>query len=927
MSQVVEIKFDIDGTYFEVDLREFEALEDEQLLNMPTTRKKWNRVLITNRPYEYLSDTSDKNKLYDIIVEKSPSDYIYIRHTGDDSVITEGYFGVIDCEINDDHTGIWVEPTIYDNYTPLLEFMDTKVNVFENTNLVYNPDFNIVTSGLPAGWEYVDAGTYVAPDIDTLLNLKSATLRMRREFFQPDKDERQCLMLQEIGNIGIGRNIDFSFKYQLLELWNPISYKSKLYVKISLTDGVETKYVNNEGQWEDTDTTYVYDPNKLPLPADDIKSYESKRLIIAPPTISGTMTIRFYNTFDQIAESIDNSRPINASEYPAGDLLNNVYYESDLYITDVNVFSSNIVFKTVDVKLSSDDLVHKNQNQIQKINGTRYANEFSAYPTKKDVEEHESGGKSWIEIYFDTYGEPNYSALGDSGSYPPHDSDNVNYENFGKVLEDEEDHGFYKGEICELTIYSQPGYSWFWDSILPTQKMICRAVAVFAREERYSTDKYTQADADAGKCTEAQVGVDYRPPEYGVEWGKLRENEPSIPEDDKLGALWVRAPFNSASSEWQLDDLVEERGRNDYGFDYAKKIHSKKIYPSESTSYTTCMDLRGIIERVFHGTNAELINKNVYSTFLFNDYPSDPETTILLDRLNDLGVNSDSNYATMKHNFLSNTVALHTFDLKEDKSSADNDSLLEISFKELMEDIMIIYPHTYYKLMDDGSLRIEHKSFEDIVNDFYDARSLIEFKQKWKYDKDNMFALIDFTQVNSGYKDFAYSQYEFEKIATNRRRIDIRETKGTRFITTDIQYCMENADDISNGLILINYFVNGDTNEIQYGTGQISENDVPNGLLSLANMMAVFGKHEGTFTNGLINGKQYEFNHSKWTKLPIEDIELKGIYTGNYFLTTLGIGFAANKVLDYVNGTTTVSCLYRYTDEYLITTTDDLIDF
>ena len=81
-----------------------------------------------------------------------------------------------------------------------------------------------------------------------------------------------------------------------------------------------------------------------------------------------------------------------------------------------------------------------------------------------------------------------------------------------------------------------------------------------------------------------------------------------------------------------------------------------------------------------------------------------------------LDTNRTINYFTGKLNYLNNINVLHTYDLKTEKAINDNDSVIEISFKELWDDLKIIFPYLTYSIDSSLNLRIEHESFLDAIS-------------------------------------------------------------------------------------------------------------------------------------------------------------------------------------------------------------------
>jgi hypothetical protein len=225
----------------------------------------------------------------------------------------------------------------------------------------------------------------------------------------------------------------------------------------------------------------------------------------------------------------------------------------------------------------------------------------------------------------------------------------------------------------------------------------------------------------------------------------------------------------------------------------------------------------------------------------------------------------------------------------------------------------------------DKNLHIEHLSYEDYTQEYTDIREFISGYENWKYNKSEMYAISDFNTINSGYIDFVNSEMEFEKIVSNRRRTDIRDSKVTKFMTTDIRYCMENPDDINNGVILLSYEDVDGENQVSYANGILSKREIPNGQLAITNLVDLFGRFEGTWTTGRINDQLKDFLHTKWTMEGLETIEIKGIYPEKYFYTNMGIGKPRIKTYDYRRGITIIELKYRYNEWILSVSANEIL--
>ena len=136
-------------------------------------------------------------------------------------------------------------------------------------------------------------------------------------------------------------------------------------------------------------------------------------------------------------------------------------------------------------------------------------------------------------------------------------------------------------------------------------------------------------------------------------------------------------------------------------------------------------------------------------------------------------------------------------------------------------------------------------------------------------------------------------------------------------MSADITGALENPSDLQNGLILVAYTVNeyGD-NEMITGTGQITGNDVANGVLATPYLLKQFGRYEGTWHKGIIDGEEKDYIFSRRCRLG-EDIKLKGIIKENYLFTDMGVALIKEKKLDYQNENTVCTPVYRHEDFYI----------
>lgn len=931
MSERVYIRFGFLGTYFEVEVESMNPLMEEPIGDKPVYRKRWGEVIVKDKPYKYATDSTSKNKLYTEILSRSATEYMFIKHVGNGTDVTEGYFGRIDCEFDaTTKKHVKITPEILDQYTDLLEFADTKVDVFALQNQLKNGDFDSVNNdGAPTDWEYLTNMMSITPSLSNFFNNNAVKITNRCYYHATGLQEteltlkqyiisgiggitvfkKRATIYQDIENINGDNQISLSFFYQLLEKWNPLTRPSILSMVISIYDGVTTKYFNGTA-WTTLVSPYYYDTYKLPLPFSEVKGYDFINKILPAPNMSGRLRVLITNnepTGIDLYDPLDIDYELLDLAYPTYEDAGWTFYESELYLSQIIVNSSTITYSTIKVALP-EELVTKSTGRIKNSDGFYYFYDAKAKPSKKFIEDIIDGGGQILEWYFDPVSnapmipaprlsDPVNGFVGNSESGLTWDLDQLE-----KVFNDPNS-DFYMGELSELRLYEKEGYDYTLWPFGGYKTLWARPF--YSREEVLSNEKYTQQDEDDGIGDEG----DWKPPSEDGNW-----KETTVNNNGEM--LWVRRPFGGEIDyPWEL--TTSGAGVFWGNENYIRSVVSKKIYPVSENEVIieNSVSLRDVIKKVFNGTHNSLNGKDVYSTFLWNDIPNDESTDILKSIVP--GVLSGVNYYTLEDNFLNEITALHTYQLKTERNENDSDAQLLISLNDLMEDMMIIFPNTYYFLDTNKNLHFEHLSYDDIINDAADITLAANGYEKWKYNKNEMFAIVDYNMYNSGYKDFVNATMEFDKIVSNRRRTDIRDSKLTKLITTDIRYCMEKPNDINNGLILLNYNTIAGQNILRYGDGIISKRQIPNGLISLTNMLRLFGKFEGTWTLGRMNGILSAFDHTRWTMEGLETIELKGIYPQKYFLTSIGVGKPRMKTYDYRKGITTVELRYRY-NEYEI---------
>ena len=856
-------------SYFQVEVENGITLNESRVDGMPVYRKDWNELTIKNKPYLYKSDATDKNKLYDLILDNEPNTTFFVKLVyGTD--IVYGYFGQVDCKINENKTLIKIKPAVIDAYTDFIENYDTDIDIFGQANLIKNGDFKVWTDGMPDDWSGINAARA------KLLDKPCAKLGDYNFMTDPPLYDFIQGRIEQSFNVIQGRMGLFEFYYFLL---GDVEYRYNLEYRVKLQESqysTPVYYLQLDGSWKTDSSILSYHTNKLPVSLDYAESegFRRKTIVTKEMPISGTVTIEFY------------------FREPEG----HVYTESEmsyLYITDVGFYSSNIQYIDVKINLFSDTLIEKLQHEIIKPSGDYILKWLIANPKDSEV-------KPLID-YFNEDGSPNMTLL-DDWTHGPHEEDGQEerqYPDYVSLFENNADSPFYKAEISELSIYK--GTRWR-NSFLEAWRRHIKGVAKFAREEFYKEDEYDELD-------------ELIPPQEDAGWYATD----TVTSGKRL---WVRTPYNGAYSgenaTWELGDL-DSTGGTYNGFDWIERITSKKVYPTgdNSKSISTGVSFRDICRKIYRSTHNSRLDKEVYSAFFWNDSPY----------LDELKVTTD-NYHTKEDNELNNIAAIHTTDLSTELNVNEDKSKLEVSFKNFFEDLKVKFPFLIWFIDDDLNLHIEHIKFIDMTEDFLNILtpdySYVGEYENYEFDPNEIFGTYEYNEINSGYKDFKSSKITFDKIVSNKRNKDLKKEITAKYISTDIQYAIENPNSLENGMILVAYDA-GDENIVKYGSGQITGNLMPNGDLSISTLLRRYANYEGVWTRGYINDELVRFPYTKKVKKG-DVFTLKGIITDRFFLTALGIATTDTKEYDFDRGTTKVTPIYRHFDYFLVMEQDDLIE-
>lgn len=416
--------------------------------------------------------------------------------------------------------------------------------------------------------------------------------------------------------------------------------------------------------------------------------------------------------------------------------------------------------------------------------------------------------------------------------------------------------------------------------------------------------------------------------------------------------FYTRTPFGGAygikdtgGANW--DTVFVETNGSKSGYDGAMLADNKVYAYIKSTinyptgedgdnvvTVTKSSDLKDYIKYLYNNTCNELTvnpyaTKDVYSTFFFNDNESDVPFLIQ---------NPGFNYASKKINYLNNIKVFFKKELKIETDEADNqtrpsdkvaENLTLTTFKDFMDNLNHLFIDKLFWWVDSNlDLHIEHVHYVDTVlrADTYDLASdpiqapLLTYSRKWSYDKEDQYSEYKFTMIDAGYVDFTNNKIRFGKESSNIRGKDRKKEITIHYITTDVQYCLENPNDLESGIVLLCQDSAGTQIDIN---GLVSGQKVSNGALSLSNIIMEYGRYDGTTIDGYVNGRAVSYETTSYTKVGI-DHTLKGTVLALFYNTYsenpdtgIGIGLMDGGTLDIDKGFTKIKLRYRFLTEAL----------
>lgn len=625
--------------------------------------------------------------------------------------------------------------------------------------------------------------------------------------------------------------------------------------------------------------------------------------INAVATISAGNTMKFYlNTYDSNDSIVNEGLLGTYNEMTSGTIsttftVNTTLYSGD-YVRLINVVSSSgnvitygnisatidvstVAYETTDVRVNiQESPLHTIEMWTATVQGVSVDTKTSEYDAELPS----------LATYFNLDGSPKEALLKgtDANRFAPH-----SHREFIKLITENGSekiplYGLYVSqieglldasgyELSEITVYKH-----LWQRRL--------------RKDRYitlCTCKFSRFESDV-KDGELPVGDNW------VDTGYVDSNNKR---------KWVKKPFDGTVTDWTLGSI--KGAGNLGGVDYQSSLMSSKKanYPSSDNSFTVqTRSLKDIVKNLYTRTFPSLLNNDVNSVFFWNDPSSE------------ITVSDGINYFTKNNNWLNNIACAHTYQLKTENTNL-TDSKLEVSPKEMLTELKLFFNNQiYWWISTDGVLHLEHLSYidrdsgRDII-DLTDSASvsyvnnsdLLTEISSFSYDNAEMFSLVEFEIINSGYVDFTKNSMSFKKIVSNKRNKDIRDLRSTKIISTDIRYGIENPTDLDNGMFLLNH---DDNYDVIIAPTPISKREFENGHLAISNILLDY-KYEGVFLDGTINGKYEQFDITARTKLG-KEFTIRGIYNNDFFQNILGVGFVNSIIHDLNSENTQITMKYRF---------------
>jgi len=845
-------------------------------------RYEWGKVIFRNQPDKYRQTGNTAYNAYDLIHDIERTKEIKIRFIAGDITI-DGYFGDIDGEYQDDPVSktITVTPTTADQYTDFLTNYEEKIDVVGAlaSEKIVNGDFsdwlNESLWPQPTGWTLLgDIGVTKEFYNDSwMCGIESATFHHSlRQSITVTKDQFieftfEWLLLTYIKLDSTGEIVDYPDS----------NIRDNRDLRIELTGESNNYYLDENGKWQTTGASIRFAENELCYHADETFDFNTLPVITSEAIPeNGTLAIVFDDYgLVQDADLVESIHGVVTTT-------ERTLY-TQLLLDNVSLKTSNTPFITVNVDTSTDYI---QRYDLMNINSTDYMRGYIWYEYDKDIKAR----------YFNEDGSPKIESWDAEGSKRMESKDGLLISDFMDLFDDPA-YKYYKCQISKITFY-QNGY------VSKSRRQY--ADIEVAREEIWSLAK----DADTGE---------WLPPQEDAGWEMATDTSPT------LGKLWVRKPFNDEDNlnPWVIGDLlIDTYDPLPIGKAYRKVISARDYTTDEHTlTYNTAIDLRDVIKAAFNAVHPKYADKEVYSTFLWNDNEDD---IIFFGYDNNTG----ANYLDLRlnPNPLNKIACIHTPSFKDEIDPDSDETTLELSFKDLMDDLKSLFiKHTYGNLYwfidEDYNLHIEHARYREMLGYTYPVVPELQNYRNYKYKQDSLYNKITLDQVNSGYPDFTETEIIFNNISSGKRKKEVVCENQTRYLTTDLRYCIENPNNLDNGLCLVNYqLVDGEYKSVDAQT-QVAGKLMLNGELALTTLAKRYGLEEGTFLTGTMNGEVLKFKSiframdadSFESRKYVDDdgnIVLSGILDGDYLSTSLGIGLTEEVEHDFDKQKTTIKLMY-----------------
>lgn len=807
-------------------------------------RYSFGQFTFRNEPKKYAETSSDCYQLYDLIKAMAFDAPIYIKHVyGTTEIIGIFYSYMCEYEDDDEHNVLKVTPIVYDQYTELYENWEKEIDVISGggKNKIKNGNFGTwEDSNTPLNWTIDRCAPEIYYKFDKIMcKIPGVELTV--------SNIRQSLYV--IPN----QLIQLSFNYAIYHLVTTESIPSCRSVEVKLVTNTNTYYLQSDRTWTTVASKIYYTPTGLISLQVDYFT-KMKYFTITSETVpdEGTLTISFLVSHDL---------------YPVPP--ETVY----LVLSDIKLYASTVARETITINYKSD--------YLRTLEILSY---LSCAPTEADYQNwsitHPT--KHHLYQYFSPSDEPNLDTLADEGlGFRQRSGDMFTIPQLIEALQDQENkYGFYLGELSEMTVYQGDTFREAW--IFSAWKQRLYATCKFSREVAYTEDD------DEGNPV---------PPQADAGWVDMG----IVPNGRRW---WIRKPYNGSVTEWEYYKDVEgdnalpaydgtpliqddpyivaiNGGATLYESTerYYLRLSARKVYVNESTKDFDAIDLKDVFKIFFNSLHPVYADKEVYSTFFWNDNEN------LLSTLTN---RPGTNYVTYEENFLNHVACLHTTDFKTENYDSNTDPVLNMSFKSFLEDIKAYfniynYGGIYWWIDDDYNFHIEHASYLEMLGTTENVTEyLVQPMKNFKYLIEELNNTVVFNQVNSGYPDFYKNKMTFEKMVMKLNEDKTREN-NTKYLTTDLRFCIDNANSLSNGLILVHHDHEGNVIESHC---PVSETSMLNGKLALSNLLNKFCRYEGMWLFGEINDEQVSFRKILRIKEGNEII-LKGIIDWDFFSTPI----------------------------------------